>query len=75
MPKCLPVHWSSRAWDLRMGAPQPLSPAPGPPRRMPRYLAWSWVLISEVTGAARWRASTAASKLRGLNNGATTVFE
>eukprot|EP00969_Alexandrium_andersonii_P143580 6348760-Alexandrium_andersonii.AAC.1 len=42
---------------------------------MPRYLAWSWMLISVVTGAARWRASTAASRLCGQSNGTTTVFE
>eukprot|EP00969_Alexandrium_andersonii_P176322 7796601-Alexandrium_andersonii.AAC.1 len=42
---------------------------------MPRYLAWSWMLISRVIGAARCRASTAASRLRGLNSGTTAVFE
>eukprot|EP00969_Alexandrium_andersonii_P037888 1661647-Alexandrium_andersonii.AAC.1 len=57
-----------------MGAPQPLSPAPGP-RRMPRYSAWSWIHMSRVIGAARRSASTATSMLRGLKSGTTTVFE
>eukprot|EP00969_Alexandrium_andersonii_P024738 1080227-Alexandrium_andersonii.AAC.1 len=49
MPKCLPAHCSSRAWNLRKGAPHPLSPAPGP-SRMPRYLAWPRMLMSCVMG-------------------------
>eukprot|EP00969_Alexandrium_andersonii_P235345 10390929-Alexandrium_andersonii.AAC.1 len=56
-----------------MGASQPLSPAPGP-SKIPRYLAWSWTLISCVMGTAPSSASLAAWKSCGLKRGTTTVF-
>eukprot|EP00969_Alexandrium_andersonii_P211535 9341952-Alexandrium_andersonii.AAC.1 len=56
-----------------MGASQPLSPAPGP-SRIPRYLAWSWMLISRVLGTAPSNAPLAAGRSWGLKRGTTTVF-